>query len=132
MSTDHHSLPFILIVDDNEPVRNSLGAYFEDLGYRVLEAENAQIALHLGEKNALYAAVIDLRLPDMDGLTLVRRLMHSCPQTTFVIYTGSTEFNLPQDLLESPRALSRVFIKPVNMQELSTSLFEWIKKYPPL
>jgi two-component system KDP operon response regulator KdpE len=63
----------ILVVDDEPPIRKLLRMGLTSQGYEVLEAPNGKAALELlAEKPAL--AILDLGLPDMDGLDLLRRI----------------------------------------------------------
>ena len=67
--------PTILIVDDEPPIRKLLRMGLTSQGYQVLEAANGKSALEqLIEKPAL--VVLDLGLPDIDGLELLRRIRH--------------------------------------------------------
>ena len=67
--------PTILIVDDEPPIRKLLRMGLTSQGYQVLEAANGKSALEqLTQKPAL--VVLDLGLPDMDGLELLRRIRH--------------------------------------------------------
>jgi two-component system, OmpR family, KDP operon response regulator KdpE len=67
--------PTILIVDDEPPIRKLLRMGLTSQGYQVLEAANGKSALEqLRQKPAL--VVLDLGLPDVDGLELLRRIRH--------------------------------------------------------
>jgi two-component system, OmpR family, KDP operon response regulator KdpE len=67
--------PTILIVDDEPPIRKLLRMGLTSQGYQVLEAANGKSALEqLRQKPAL--VVLDLGLPDIDGLELLRRIRH--------------------------------------------------------
>src|SRR6185295_5645610 len=64
----------ILVVDDEAPLRRFLRATLTDRGYRVIEAENAADGLAAAADQAPDVVLLDLGLPDMDGLTVIRRL----------------------------------------------------------
>lgn len=61
----------ILVVDDELHIRRLLCAALTRSGYAVIEAENAQAALHIAQTRQPAAAFVDLGLPDRDGLELV-------------------------------------------------------------
>lgn len=61
----------VLVVDDEIHIRRLLGAALTRAGYRVIEAPDARTALHTARTQPLVAAIIDLGLPDRDGLELV-------------------------------------------------------------
>lgn len=69
------SLPTILLVDDDETIRESLAWRLENLGYRVLTAALGREALRLARQSPLDAVILDICLPDMDGLQICRTLM---------------------------------------------------------
>ena len=64
----------ILIVDDERAIRRFLRAALTSHGYQVYEAENGQMALASAAENRPDVVILDLGLPDMDGLEVIRRL----------------------------------------------------------
>ncbi|MEE4115044.1 MAG: sigma-54 dependent transcriptional regulator [Marinilabiliaceae bacterium] len=64
----------ILIVDDEQSVRDSLYNWFIDDGYQVDTAENAKIALSLVEENDYDIILADIKMPGMDGMEMHRRI----------------------------------------------------------
>jgi DNA-binding NtrC family response regulator len=64
----------ILIVDDEESVRNSLYSWFIEDGYRVECAENANRALTMLESDSFDIILADIKMPGMDGLEMLRRI----------------------------------------------------------
>src|SRR5262245_30393711 len=68
------SLPLILIVDDEKPLRRLVHASLTSDGYRVLEAETAQQATQLAAQQPPDLVILDLGLPDQDGQLVLREL----------------------------------------------------------
>lgn len=66
--------PTILIIDDEPPIRRMLRAALEPQGYRVCEAENGQLGLQEAVACRPDVVVLDLGLPDQDGLDVLKRL----------------------------------------------------------
>lgn len=64
----------ILIVDDEESVRDSLNSWFTDDGYDVKCAENAKKALMILEAEEMDIILADIKMPGMDGLEMLRRI----------------------------------------------------------
>ena len=64
----------LLIIDDDEVVRASLAAYLEDSGFSVLQASNGQQGLQVFEEHQPDLVICDLRMPQMDGLELIRQI----------------------------------------------------------
>lgn len=80
----------ILVVDDELVIRELLSRYFTSRGHAVVVAASAEQALPLAEHGSFDAIITDLRMPGMDGRTLIRHLrqLPSCSNTRFVISTG--------------------------------------------
>ena len=80
--------PKVMIVDDEEVIREFVKTYLEAIGYEVTEAANA------AELKALYAGhqpdvvLLDLKLPDADGLTLLPQLKKNWPEAEVIVLTG--------------------------------------------
>jgi two-component system KDP operon response regulator KdpE len=64
----------VLVVDDEPPIRRFLRTSLSAQGYHVLEAENGSAALALIARNPPDVIVLDLGLPDIDGVEIIRRL----------------------------------------------------------
>jgi DNA-binding response OmpR family regulator len=64
----------VLIVDDEETVREVVGQYLELEGYLILQASTGLEALRLAEKTPPDLVILDLTLPGIDGLEVCRRL----------------------------------------------------------
>jgi DNA-binding response OmpR family regulator len=80
----------ILIVDDDEVVRGLLVWLFEDAGYEVRQAEDGRVALHALRSAAPACMILDLMMPEVDGLAVLRtREQESlAPETRIVILTA--------------------------------------------
>jgi DNA-binding NtrC family response regulator len=82
----------ILLVDDERLIRWSLRSRLEEAGYRVLEASTGREALHLLAPE-VEVVLLDLRLPDVEGIDLLRLIKRRFPQSEVVVLTaeGSTD-----------------------------------------
>jgi DNA-binding NtrC family response regulator len=78
----------IIIIDDDENIRKVLQAILEDEGYFVETAENAMTGLEKARKNFYNLALIDVRLPDMEGIELLSKLPETKPEMRKIIVTG--------------------------------------------
>ncbi len=106
--------PWILIVDDEEMIRDGLRAYLEDEGMRVVALESAEEALEYVRGGQTFAVcIMDMRLPDMDGNAAIRLLHTLCPNMRFVIHTGSADYSLPRDLRNLGLTEDEVYLKPM-------------------
>ncbi len=107
----------ILILDDESGVRQSLFDYFEDHLWNPIMAESAEEALLLIEKENPVAAIVDVRLPGMNGSDFIREAVRRQISMVFIICSGSSEYEFPQDLKSMASVCNDFFKKPV--QDLS-------------
>jgi DNA-binding NtrC family response regulator len=78
----------LLIVDDEAIVRDSLEAWFKQEGHAVETAENARQALQLCARGRFDMALVDIRMPGLDGLELQARLAAADPDLTIILMTA--------------------------------------------
>ena len=78
----------ILIVDDEDSVRESLNLWFTEDGYRVACAENAKQALSILESDVFDIILTDLKMPGMDGLELLQRIKTLNKDSIIIIMTA--------------------------------------------
>lgn len=78
----------ILVVDDDENIRKVLMAILADEGYSVESAGTARSAVEKTKRKFFNLALIDVRLPDMEGIELLTRFKPSTPEMRKVIITG--------------------------------------------
>ena len=113
----------ILIVDDEPSVKHSLADAFEDRDWEVLTAENTEDSLALCEEFPPDAAIVDIRLPGLDGNEFIRRACSIAPCAVFVICTGSREYVLPDDLRQLSCVCPAIFTKPIeDMDQLEKKI----------
>jgi len=107
----------ILVVDDEAIVRESLGAWFREDGYRVDVADSGRAALRLAAENRYDIALIDIKMPNMDGLELQSRLTEGSPDITIVIMTAYASVETAVQALKS--GAYDYIVKPFDPDELS-------------
>ena len=78
----------LLIVDDDRTIRETLADYFAGVGYGVRTAATATEGRQAAAAHSPDVAVVDLRLPDADGLTLFEALRADDPELAVVFLTG--------------------------------------------
>jgi len=107
----------ILIVDDELVVRDSLGKWFASEGYIARPAGGAREALELIQQLEFDIALIDIKMPGMDGMELQARLHEADPELTVVIMTGYASVETAVQALK--HGAYDYITKPVDPDELS-------------
>ncbi|KUM43091.1 MULTISPECIES: two-component system response regulator RssB [Pseudomonas] len=101
----------LLIIDDDEVVRLSLADYLEDSGFNVLQASNGQQGLQIFEREQPDLIICDLRMPQVDGLTLLRRISELSIDTPVLVLSGA---GVMSDVVEALRlGAADYLIKPL-------------------
>jgi DNA-binding NtrC family response regulator len=80
--------PRLLVVDDETIVRESLASWFRQEGHEVATAENGKQALRLCAESRFDIALVDIRMPGLDGLELQARLAAADPELTIILMTA--------------------------------------------
>jgi CheY-like chemotaxis protein len=106
----------ILIVDDEQLVRDLLVQFLSLRGYRALGVTNGAQALAMVEQASPDLILLDLMLPGMSGVELLRRLREKHFSGAIIVVTGSYDEELLQDawLLHPQEAIS----KPIDLEKL--------------
>src|SRR5512140_1612817 len=107
----------ILIVDDELVVRDSLGKWFTSEGYTARPAGGAREALEAIQQAEFDIALIDIKMPGMDGMELQSRLREADADLTVVIMTGYASVETAVQALK--RGAYDYITKPVDPDELS-------------
>jgi len=116
----------ILLVDDDLTILNNLAAYLEDEDYNVIKAHSAEEALDFINKRLKAGskvidriiAIVDIRLPGLNGNELIEKCLRISPDIKFIIHTGSTDYKIPDNLKTLTVISNNIFRKPVyNMND---------------
>lgn len=103
----------ILVMDDDEAVRFSLFSYLEDCGYSVFTSETAEDAVAKLKTEKIDVIIVDLRLPGMDGDVFIETTHKEYPKLGYIIYTGSTEFTVSENIVNLDQVYDEIFFKPI-------------------
>lgn len=110
----------ILVVDDEKNLRESIAEYLALEGFTCALAEDATSALSLLGQNVFDAAVIDLRLPGMDGLDLVSAILSQWPSLPLIMMSAHGGIS---DAVEAmKRGAIDYLVKPFDPAELAVRL----------
>jgi DNA-binding NtrC family response regulator len=86
----------ILLVDDNQKFLKSIAERIKLKGFNVLTASNGQGALDIARKQLIHVAVVDQRMPDMEGLVVITKLKETAPDIKTILLTGHGDEKLKQ------------------------------------
>ena len=116
----------ILVADDDESIRKILAVILEDRGYTVDTAKNGKQAIELSKNNFYNLALIDIRLPDIEGTRLLSSLRETVPRMRKVIITG---FPSMQNAVEALNKGADAYVtKPFEMEKILKTIKDQLKK----
>ncbi|HEX5270651.1 MAG TPA: response regulator [Gemmataceae bacterium] len=118
---DDHT-PTVLLVEDDEPTRLAMASWLSVEGFLVLTAANGhEAAGHLERPlEPIDVAVLDIGLPDVDGIALCERLRQMYPDMPVVVCSGQAAPDEVARLVEL--GASRYFRKPLEPDELISAV----------
>jgi signal transduction histidine kinase/DNA-binding response OmpR family regulator len=106
------SQPVVLIIDDESVIRKSIRAYLEDYEYKVLEAENGRIGLHIYNTEKIDLILVDLRMPEMGGLQVLSEIRKQDPDLPLIVISGRGDIG---DVVEALHlGASDYLLKPIS------------------
>jgi DNA-binding response OmpR family regulator len=116
----------ILLIDDEEQVRMIFQMALAQAGYRVLTADSGQHGLRLFQHQEVDLALVDIFMPEMDGLELITRLRATRPTSKIIAVSGGS---WEWDYLDSAKHLGAndTLKKPFSLQELLDAVSSQLK-----
>jgi two-component system response regulator (stage 0 sporulation protein F) len=113
----------VLVVDDERPIQDMLRAALESNGYRVLTAGNGFEGFLLHQQNTIDVTIMDLIMPDTDGIEMISKLMEESPDAKVIAMTGASGDMNFLDVAKQC-GVRRVFTKPFDLDELVSAIHE--------
>jgi CheY-like chemotaxis protein len=110
----------VLIVDDEQSIRDILSAAVTDLGYTPVTANNGQEALEVLAQQHILVMVVDMNMPGMNGLELGRRVRAAYPLAQMLALTGYRSLFQLSACREA--GFEDYFTKPIKLPELAQAL----------
>jgi DNA-binding NtrC family response regulator len=108
--------PSILVVDDELLIRDLLYDFFSSQGWDIAVAENGEKALEVLKARKVDLVLSDIKMPQMDGLTLTSRVKDSYPDLPVVLMTGYPTVDTAVSALRSK--VEDYIVKPFNINQL--------------
>ncbi len=109
----------VMIVDDEEQIRDVLMKILQRHGYQVVVAEHGRQAVSIFESNPVDLIITDITMPQMDGLETIRTILSNNPQVPIIAISGGghrfPDYFLP---MAQQSGAKMVLKKPIRSQEL--------------
>ncbi len=106
----------LLIVDDQQGIRLLLNEVFKREGYETFLAANGIEALDIAERIKPDGVLLDMKIPGMDGIEILKRLKSKMPEVPVVMMTAYGELDLIQEAMKLGAA--HYFTKPFDIYEV--------------
>jgi two-component system cell cycle sensor histidine kinase/response regulator CckA len=112
----------ILVIDDEEVIRDLVEEGLEDFGYTVLTAENGEIGINMykDKDREIDLVILDLILPRMSGMITYEKLKEIDPEITVLLSSGYSQRGQAQELLD--RGVQGFIQKPFRLKELAREI----------
>ncbi len=115
----------ILVVDDDKSILRTFTRILQKNGYEIDTAETGKEAMEKAENRQYDLALVDIRLPDMDGTDLLAKLKKPLQNTVKIMITGFPSLETGVKALDE--GADAYLVKPVKPQELLVLLEEKLK-----
>ena len=116
--------PRILVVDDDETIRTTMKAILQDEGYIVDLAATGKEAIQKTTEKNYNVALLDIRLPDMEGVELLKLLKDGIPRTRKIMVTGYPSMQNAISALN--KNADAYLLKPVDVEKLLATVKQQI------
>ena len=115
----------ILVIDDDESIRRTMSAILEEEGYIVDLAATGREAIQKTKEKVYNVALIDIRLPDMEGVELLKLIKENVPKTRKIMVTGYPSLQNAVNALN--KNADAYLIKPVDVEKLLNTIREQLQ-----
>ncbi len=126
MQESDSSTNTILIVDDDERIRDTLADIFEENGFHVLVAQDGKTAKEEVYSTIVNLALIDIKLPDTDGIKLLKEIKGINPRCACIIITGNASLQNATNALKD--GADGYFVKPIGIDDMLHKIREMFEK----
>jgi DNA-binding NtrC family response regulator len=118
--------PCILIVDDDARIRETLSTILQQRGYKIDTAKTGLEALQKSQTRFFDMALLDIKLPDMEGTNLLTTMHENLPKMVKIMITGYPSLDNAVEALNY--GADAYIIKPVKPEELLALIEEKLKE----
>jgi len=118
--------PSILVIDDDEDIRKVLSEILKDNRYNADSAETGRQALRKAEEKFYNLALIDIKLPDMNGVVLLTKIKETKPKMRKIIITGYPTLKNAVEALN--KGADAYIMKPLDIEKVLATIAEQLQK----
>ena len=110
----------VLIVDDEKAIRWSLGEALQGQGYEVEEAENGKKCINLFQKDPADIVILDLKLPDMDGIEVLKKIKAEDKNVPVIMMTAYGEVETAVEAIKG--GAYDFLLKPFQLEKMKIAI----------
>ena len=113
-------MPSVLVVDDEEQVRGLIRVTLEEAGYQVFEGKSGKEALQHFRASPTDLVIMDILMPDKDGLESIMEMRREFPKIKIIAITGGSDKIGVLNFLDVAKMLGakRTLLKPFELKDL--------------
>lgn len=112
----------VLVVDDQEGIRKLLGETCNLLGYDVITAPSGKEALQLAAEHKIQAAIVDMKMPGLNGIETLRELYTLNPELKIGLMTGYGDVGIVEEIVHT--LACKIIHKPFDLEVIREFLEE--------
>src|SRR3954471_17802448 len=116
----------ILVIDDEKAIRRSIKEILEFEKHKVEEAEEGQMALNMALKNEYDIILSDIKMPKLDGIELLQKLIENNITSTIIIMSGHGNIETAVDAVK--KGAYDYLAKPIDLNRLLVSVRNAMEK----
>lgn len=107
----------ILVIEDEEPLRELYSEMFSRKGFTVDAAENGRTGFRMGVTFDYSVVICDLHMPEWNGVEAIKSILLVKPNCKFIVVTGYADKRIVDELHAIPEVI-KIFAKPADMHSL--------------
>ncbi len=116
----------LLIIDDEKIIRDEIKDFFKDYSYNIYEADKPSVAFNILKKETIDIIILDIKLPEMDGIEVLKKIKLENEDIEVIMITGHGESEVMFDAMK--QGAFDFFYKPISILEVMHSI-ERTNKY---
>ena len=116
----------VLVVDDEEPIRNALKKFLTQQGYDVVTAASGEDALRVMQRQKVSVVLLDVRMPGQSGIELVPHLLEAEPAAAILMLTAVNDATTAALCMQ--RGALDYLTKPIDLSDLARAILRAIRR----